>query len=306
MTIAFVFPGQGSQSVGMLADLAEIYPVIKSHYQMASQVLDFDLWDLTMSGPEEKLNETQITQPAILTASVALWRVWSGYHSDKTPAFFAGHSLGEYSALVAAESINFVDAVRLTYLRGRYMADASPAENSAMVAILGLENDAAEKACNIASEKGVVACANYNAPGQIVISGEKAAVEEAARLCKEAGAKRVLLLKVSAPSHCDLMRSAADKLAGELNAIDIQLPKIPVIHNADVQPHSDVTAIKQSLLQQLYSPVRWVESIEWMLKQGVTDFYECGPGKVLTGLDKRIAKEANHIVVSDELAKAES
>ncbi len=297
-TLAIVFPGQGSQSVGMLADLAAQYPIVEATFSEASEVLGYDLWQLVQQGPAEDLNQTHRTQPALLTASVAIWRVWQ-QESGEQPVVLAGHSLGEYSALVCAGVIEFKDAVKLVALRGQFMQEAVPAGVGAMSAIIGLDNDAIAKACEQAAEDQVVAPVNFNSPGQVVIAGNKEAVDRANILCKEAGAKRALLLPVSVPSHCILMKPAADRLATELNAMTFNAPQIPVINNANVEKATDADAIKLALVKQLYGPVRWTETVECMANEGVETLLEMGPGKVLTGLTKRIVKTLNAMSVND-------
>lgn len=284
---AFVFPGQGSQAVGMLADMGAAYPVIEETFREASAALGYDLWALTQQGPAEELNKTWQTQPALLTASVALWRVWQ-QQGGKTPALMAGHSLGEYSALVCAGVLNFTDAVKLVELRGKLMQDAVPEGTGAMSAIIGLDDAAIAKACEDAAEGQVVSPVNYNSPGQVVIAGHKDAVERAGAACKAAGAKRALPLPVSVPSHCALMKPAADKLAVEMEKLTFNAPLIPVVNNVDVKCETDAAAIRDALVRQLYSPVQWTKSVEFMASAGIEHLYEVGPGKVLTGLTKRI------------------
>lgn len=289
MSVAFVFPGQGSQSVGMLAELAEQHTEVKDTFSQASEVLGYDLWELVQNGPEEELNQTARTQPAMLTAGIAVWRVWQK-QMDFTPSYMAGHSLGEYSALVASGALQFDDAVRLVEQRGQLMQAAVPAGEGAMAAILGLSDSDVEAACQQAAKDGVVEAVNYNAPGQVVIAGHRQAVEKATELAQQAGAKRAMILPVSVPSHCELMQDAADKLAGLLKDTEIQMPTIPVVHNASVIVSESVDEIRQQLARQLHSPVRWVESIQWLQQQGVDTMVECGPGKVLAGLARRIDK----------------
>jgi [acyl-carrier-protein] S-malonyltransferase len=297
MKLAFVFPGQGSQSVGMLADLAANYPAIKDTFAEASDALKTDLWQIVCEGPEALLNQTHITQPAMLAAGVATWRVWQA-RGGKAPAVLAGHSLGEYTALVCAEALDFAHAVELVSLRGKYMQDAVPAGAGAMAAILGLDDAQVVAACAQAAQGDVVAAVNFNSPGQVVIAGQTEAVNRAMELCKAAGAKRALPLPVSVPSHCALMKPAAEKLAQRLRDTTVRAPKIPVINNADVAQPTDPTAIRDALVRQLYSPVRWVETIQKMSQDGVTTLAECGPGKVLVGLNKRISKDmATHALV---------
>lgn len=300
---AFVFPGQGSQAVGMLADLAEHYPVVTETFREASDVLGYDLWQLVQQGPAETLNETDKTQPALLSASVALYRAWQAA-GKAAPNVMAGHSLGEYSALVCAGVLKFTDAVKLVELRGQLMQQAVPAGTGAMFAIIGLDNDAIAKACEDSAEGAVVSPVNYNSPGQVVIAGEKAAVERAAAACKAAGAKMAVALPVSVPSHCALMKPAADRLAIALGDIEFNQPQIPVINNADVAQPQDAADIRDALVRQLYSPVRWTETVEAMAAMGVTELYEVGPGKVLTGLCKRINKSLAAKAVNDAASLA--
>ena len=295
---SFVFPGQGSQSVGMLKELSEAYPVIKSTFAEASEVLGYDLFDLVMNGPAEELGKTFKTQPALLTASVALYRLWQEKSSLK-PVAMAGHSLGEYSALVCAGVIDFKDAVRLVKLRGEFMQAAVPAGVGAMAAVIGLADDVVISACADAAGDQVCSAVNFNSPGQVVIAGNKEAVEKAGEILKNAGAKRVLPLAVSVPSHCALMKSAADELAKELAKTDFKTPEIPVINNVDVAVQNDPEAIKDALIRQLYSPVRWVETVQKLSAEGIKTAVEVGPGKVLAGLIKRIDKEINAISMND-------
>lgn len=297
-TFAMVFPGQGSQSVGMLADLAQQFPIVEQTFAEASAVLGYDLWALVQQGPAEELNKTWQTQPALLTASVAIWRVWQE-KNGAMPVVMAGHSLGEYSALVCAGVMDFKDAVRLVELRGKLMQEAVPEGTGAMAAIIGLDNDSIAKACAESAEGQVVAPVNFNSPGQVVIAGNKEAVERAGAACKAAGAKRALPLPVSVPSHCALMKPAADKLAVALQEITFNAPRIPVINNVDVAAESDADAIRSALVRQLYSPVRWTETVESMSAQGVAHLLEMGPGKVLTGLIKRIVDSMTAAAVND-------
>ncbi|MDX1454024.1 MAG: ACP S-malonyltransferase [Gammaproteobacteria bacterium] len=305
MSYAFVFPGQGSQSLGMLADLAADHAVVKETFDAASEALGYDLWQVCQEGPEEKLNSTEVTQPALLAAGVATWRVFSG-QSEFRPSFMAGHSLGEYTALVCAGAMDFADAIKLVEFRGKAMQDAVPAGEGAMAAILGLDDDAVREVCDKAAEGQVVSAVNFNAPGQVVIAGNKAAVDRAVELAKEAGAKRAIPLAVSAPSHCALMQPAADALAERLKDVSIQAPSIPVIHNVDVAEHADADGIRAALVAQLHSPVRWVETVQAMSARGVTGLVECGPGKVLAGLNRRIERGMDVVALidSDSLAKA--
>lgn len=286
MSLAFVFPGQGSQALGMLNAFAEV-AVVRDTLIEANAVLGFDLAALIADGPKEDLDATINTQPAMLVAGVASYRAWLAAGGAK-PAVVAGHSLGEYSALVAAEALSFADALRLVRLRAEAMQAAVPAGQGGMAAILGLDDEAIRAACLQAAQGEVVEAVNFNSPGQVVIAGSKAAVERACELCKAAGAKRALPLPVSVPSHCALMKPAAEKLAAALAEIEIQAPRIPVLHNADVLAYQDPAQIKDALARQLYSPVRWVETVQKLQADGVTVVAECGPGKVLAGLNKRI------------------
>lgn len=297
-TLAIVFPGQGSQSVGMLTELCQQYDIVKHTFAEASAALGYDLWALVSQGPEAELNETHRTQPALLTASVAVWRLWQ-QQGGATPAYFAGHSLGEYSALVCAGVLSLADAVKLVEKRGNYMQQAVPAGVGAMSAIIGLDDDAIALACQQAAQGEVVSPVNYNSPGQVVIAGHKAAVERAGELCKAAGAKRALPLPVSVPSHCALMRPAAEQLAVDLTALNFNPAVIPVVNNVDVTIASDAAAIKDALERQLYSPVQWTKTIEWLAAQGVTQVIELGAGKVLSGLIKRIDKNLSSTSVGD-------
>ena len=297
-SIAIVFPGQGSQSLGMSTALAEAFPQVRELYEEASDALGLDLWKLVTEGPEEALNRTENTQPAMLTAGVAAWRAWRE-QGGNLPTVMAGHSLGEYSALVAAQALDFSDAVKLVAARGRFMQEAVPAGTGAMAAILGLEDDQVRELCTRAAEGGVVEAVNFNSPGQVVIAGEKEAVERAMGLAKEAGAKRALPLPVSVPSHCALMEPAAQRLAEELARIEIRMPSVPVLHNVDVAEADSVEALREKLVQQLHSPVRWVETVQAMAGRGVEKIIEAGPGKVLTGLGRRIDKNLQFLPVFD-------
>lgn len=295
---AMVFPGQGSQTVGMLAELAAQYPVVQDTFSQASEVLDYDLWQLTAQGPAEELNKTWQTQPALLTASVAIWRVWQ-QQGGKQPALMAGHSLGEYSALVCAGALDFQEAVRLVELRGKLMQEAVPKGTGAMYAIIGLDNDAIAAACEASAEGQVVSPVNFNSPGQVVIAGNKEAVERAGAACKAAGAKCALPLPVSVPSHCALMKPAAEKLAEALKTITVTTPVIPVVNNVDARSETDPDAIRAALVKQLYSPVRWTDCISYVAAQGVESLLEVGPCKVLTGLTKCILDTLSAAAVND-------
>lgn len=290
-TLGIVFPGQGSQTVGMLADIAQEFPEVVATYNEASEVLGYDLWQLVQQGPAEILDQTVHTQPALLTGSYALWRILVGKKKIH-PALLAGHSLGEYTALVCAGALQFTDAVRLVAARGQFMQDAVSGEQGALAAIIGLENpiveDICKKAC-LANE--VLTPANFNSPGQVVVAGHKIAVERALTLAKEAGARMAKLLPVSVPSHCALMQPAAMRLQEFLADIEIEIPQIPVINNVDVKAYVDAESIRDGLVRQLFMPVRWVEVIKKFFEQGIQYTVECGPGKVLTGLNKRIVPE---------------
>ncbi len=296
--LAFVFPGQGSQSVGMLAELAETYPIVQQTFEEASEALDFDLWNLVQNGPAEELNQTYNTQPAMLAAGVAAWRVWCE-QTLMRPAWMAGHSLGEYTALVCSEALAFADAVSLVADRGRFMQEAVPEGMGAMAAIIGLEDHVVVNLCAENSDEEIVSAVNFNAPGQVVIAGHSAAVERAMAAAKEAGAKRALKLPVSVPSHCELMKPAAEKLATRLAEIDIQSPQASLLHNVDVAVHTAPDVIRNVLREQLFKPVRWVDTIRFMHDQGVQAVVECGPGKVLMGLNRRIVKEMDHYSIYD-------
>ncbi|MFC0139253.1 ACP S-malonyltransferase [Erwinia mallotivora] len=295
---AMVFPGQGSQATGMLAELAADNPLIEQTFSEASQALGYDLWALVQKGPAEELNKTWQTQPALLAASVAIFRVWQ-QKGGKAPAILAGHSLGEYSALVCAGVINFSDAIRLVELRGRLMQEAVPAGTGAMQAIIGLDDAAIAKACEESAQGQVVSPVNFNSPGQVVIAGNKEAVERAGAACKAAGAKRALPLPVSVPSHCALMKPASDQLASVLEQLTFNTPTIPVVNNVDVKCETSPDAIRSALVRQLYSPVRWTECVQFMADQGVTSLLEVGPGKVLTGLTKRIVDTLTAAAIND-------
>ncbi|MDR9498073.1 MAG: ACP S-malonyltransferase [Hydrogenovibrio sp.] len=303
MSYAFVFPGQGSQSVGMLAELAETAPVVGQTFDQASETLGYDLWALTQEGPEARLNQTEVTQPAMLTAGVAVYRALAESASP-SPAYMAGHSLGEYTALVASGALSLAQGVELVETRGRLMQDAVPAGTGAMAAVLGLEDEQITALC--AEADGVLEAVNFNAPGQVVIAGEKTAVDQALPAFEAAGAKRVVPLPVSVPSHCVLMKPAAEALAEKLAGMSLQTPTVPVVHNASVQTFADPGAIKSALVEQLYRPVQWVRTIEYLKAQGVSQLYELGPGKVLMGLNRRIDRKMGMQAVYDSatLSKA--
>ena len=297
--LGIIFPGQGSQSVGMLSQLAEKHPIITATFAEASEHLGYDLAHIIAHGPEDNLNSTEITQPALLAASVALWRLINA-KSPLNPAFLAGHSLGEYSALVCAQSIDFADALRLVQARGQYMQEAVPAGFGAMAAIIGLENDQIAALCLQASEGDVVAPANFNAIGQTVVAGENAAVERVIDLAHTAGARLAKKIAVSVPSHCALMKPAKLKLMSALAQLQIATPTIPVLHNVDLASHPHPDDIRRALAEQLDHPVRWVETIQRLAGEGVTTLWECGPGKVLAGLVKRIDNSVTVVNLSDE------
>jgi len=303
--LAMVFPGQGSQSVGMLASLSEAYPLVGETFAQASAVLGYDLWARVQTGPVELLNQTACTQPAMLAAGVATWRCWR-QKSDVTPALMAGHSLGEYTALVCADSLAFEDAVQLVEKRGTLMQNAVAVGSGAMAAILGLDEAQVTAVCAQAAQQQVVSAVNFNSPGQVVIAGHAEAVERAMVLAKDAGAKRALPLPVSAPSHCSLMKPAADAFAVELAAAPFSLPALPVLHNVDAAARTGVDAIREALASQLYRPVRWVETVRAMHGAGIAGVCEMGPGRVLAGLTKRIEKSMAGLCIhtAEDLDKA--
>lgn len=299
---AFMFPGQGSQSVGMLSAFGSAAEV-RDAFAEASEHLDFDLWALCQDGPVERLNQTEHTQPAMLAADIATWRLWQATGGPR-PDFMAGHSLGEYAALVAAGAIGFGDAIALVAERGRLMQAATPEGVGAMAAILGMDDAALEAVCTAAANGQVVSCANYNAPGQVVIAGHAEAVERACAAARKSGARRALPLPVSVPSHCALMRTASEQLAESLAAINIEAPAIPVLHNVDGNTRQDAAAIRDALARQLWLPVRWTASISHLAGQGVERFIECGPGKVLAGLNRRIVPDATTLAITDPASLA--
>lgn len=302
---AFVFPGQGSQKLGMLGSLHEVHPEIGLTFEEASDVLSLNLWKIVSENPEGLLDQTHITQPALLTASVAIWRVWAA-RGHPAPAILSGHSLGEYSALACAGVMSFRDAVSIVHRRGMYMQDAVPPGAGGMAAILGLDDDKIEEICQQVAEGSVVAPANYNSIGQTVIAGEKAAVERAMQACKDAGAKRALPLNVSVPSHCALMRNAADRLAADLDTIQLNPAGIPVVQNVDGRVALTSGEIRENLLKQLYLPVQWVKCIRTISEQGCHLLVECGPGKVLGGLSKRIDPLIQTCATEDQDSFAEA
>lgn len=297
--IAFVFPGQGSQSVGMLADLNEAFSIVKQTFDEASDVFGRDMWALAQQGPEQELAQTEITQPIMLIAGVAAWRAWC-QASDIRPALMAGHSLGEYTAYVCAESISLADGVALVKRRGELMRDACPGGQGKMAAILGMEDDAIKSVCADAAQGEVVQAVNFNAPGQVVIAGHSTAVDRAIELAKKAGARKAMPLAVSVPCHSDLMRAASEELAAKLNATQFNNPVIPVVNNIDARIELDPGKIREKLIVQLYSPVLWVDSVKTMAEQGITRMVECGPGKVLSGMNKRIVRELEVFNVQDK------
>lgn len=287
--LAFVFPGQGSQSLGMLAELAQVHPQVVETFAEASEGAGTDLWTLSQSGPEDRLNQTEFTQPALLAAGVATWRAWQ-QGSGARPAQLAGHSLGEYSALVAAGVLSLADAARLVRLRGQLMQDAAPAGTGAMAAILGADDALVAEVCEAVSDGEVVVPANFNSPGQIVIGGHCAAVDKALVALAERGVRKAVKLAVSVPSHTPLMREAADRLAEAMAQVQWSAPKLPVVQNVDAQVHDGVDAIREALVRQLYLPVQWTRCVQVLAAGGATRIAECGPGKVLAGLVKRIDK----------------
>jgi [acyl-carrier-protein] S-malonyltransferase len=295
---AFIFPGQGSQSVGMLKDLAEQFDIVRDTFTEASEVLSYDLWALSQEGPEERLNQTEVTQPAMLAAGIATWRCWQ-QAGGGLPATMAGHSLGEYSALVASGALEFSTAVSTVALRGRLMQDATPAGSGAMAAILGLDDDVLQRICADREDDMVVSCANFNSPGQVVIAGHREAVEAVCEQASTAGARRAIVLPVSVPSHCALMQPAAERLRQALTETGLKPGDRPVIQNADVRSHTSSDAIIDALTRQLYQPVRWTETILHLKASGIERFVECGPGRVLAGLNRRITRESETVALID-------
>jgi len=302
--LAFVFPGQGSQKIGMLASLASINTVVLDTFSEASEALGYDLWELVQSGEQEAINLTKRTQPILLASSVAIWRLWQE-KSGPSPSLLAGHSLGEWSALVCSGVLGFTNALKIVRARGAYMQEAVPLGVGAMAAILGLDDQAVMDACDTARQGEVVDAVNFNAPGQIVIAGSALAVERAIELCKASGAKRVLPLPVSAPFHTSLMHPAAENLADLVNSTVFSTPQIPVIHNVHAQIESNPDAIKTLMLEQIYKPVMWVDCVKALKAQGVEILVECGPGRVLNGLSKRIDRELTSYA-TDDLASLEN
>lgn len=300
MKFAFVFPGQGSQSVGMMAGFDSL-PSVRETFVEASDILGQDLWQMVTAGSTEEINQTVNTQPVMLAAGVAVYRAWASLGGTQ-PAMAAGHSLGEYTALVAAGSLSFADALPLVRFRAQAMQEAVAEGEGGMAAILGLEDDAVRAVCADAAQGDVLEAVNFNSPGQVVIAGHKRAVERGMELAKAKGAKRALPLPVSVPSHCALMRPAADKLARYLDGVGLKTPQMPVLHNADVKSYGAEAEIKDALVRQLYSPVRWVETVQAFAAQGIGHVAECGPGKVLAGLNKRIDSALQAVALTDAAA----
>ena len=299
MTLAFVFPGQGSQSVGMLAALGAAEPVVRETFEEASQVLGYDLWALAQQGPEADLGTTERTQPAMLAAGVAVWRAWRA-HGGAMPVAMAGHSLGEYTALVCSGSLDFRTAVDLVRFRGQAMQRAVPLGTGAMAAVLGLDDADVEAACREAAGSEVVEPVNFNAPGQVVIAGHAAAVVRAIEAAKARGAKRAVQLPVSVPSHSSLMVGAADELAARLATVEVRMPNVPDVYTVEVRRHTSPDGIRSALREQLFKPVRWADTVRAMLASGVTTLVECGPGRVLTSLNKRIEKRPDLKVLAGD------
>ncbi|HEY5995174.1 MAG TPA: ACP S-malonyltransferase [Gallionellaceae bacterium] len=297
---AFVFPGQGSQSRGMMDAYAD-FAVVRDTFTEASDVLKQDMWKLVAEGSDAELNSTINTQPVMLTAGVAVYRAWQSKNGP-APAMMAGHSLGEYTALVAAGALNFADALPLVRYRAECMQQAVPEGTGGIAAILGLDDDAVRAVCAEGAQGEVLEAVNYNSPGQVVIAGNRSAVERGMELAKAKGAKRALMLPMSVPSHCSLLRGAADKLRTRLEGVAVKAPAIPVLHNADVKSYADGAAIKDALVRQLYSPVRWVETVQHFGQQGITHNVECAPGKVLMGLNKRIDTNQQALALNDGAA----
>jgi [acyl-carrier-protein] S-malonyltransferase len=305
LTTAFVFPGQGSQSLGMQSALAKEFDEVAECYGQASEVLGYDLWQVVQNGPAERLDDTVVTQPAMLTAGVAAWRIWR-QAGGGLPEAMAGHSLGEYTALVCSGAFNFVDALRLVQLRAQLMQAAVPRGSGAMAAILGLEEHALMDICDNASGVGIVEAVNFNSPGQIVVAGHREAVKRVVQLAHERGARRAIMLHVSVPSHSSLMRPAGEALAEPIHSTKIRARVCPVISSVDARPYRDAADIREQLKRQVSSPVRWVDTVQYLVAQGIDRVIECGPGKVLTGLTRRIDKSisARCIDTPDSLATA--
>jgi [acyl-carrier-protein] S-malonyltransferase len=301
MAFGLVFPGQGSQSIGMLSALAEAEPLVKETFAEASQALGYDLWQLCQDGPQERLNATEQTQPAMLATGVAVWRVWRA-RGGPEPAASAGHSLGEYSALVAAGVMDFAAATALVRSRGHFMQQAVPQGEGAIAAVLGLDDDVVGEVCaqvSATAEAGIVAAVNYNAPGQVVIAGHASAVTQALERLREAGARKAVPLPMSVPVHCDLMRPAALRLRPELERAALSAPRFPVLHNADLATHDDPPGVVSALDAQLYTPVRWAQTVIALRERGIDTLVECGPGRVLSGLAKRIDRDISCLPVFD-------
>ena len=296
--LAFVFPGQGSQKIGMLAELASLNPTVEATFKEASDVLGYDLWQMIQQGEQADINLTERTQPMLLASSVAIWRLWNE-KGGPTPAQMAGHSLGEWSALVCAGAVEFADAVNIVRARGAYMQEAVPVGEGAMAAILGLSDEVITAACDKARDDGIVDAVNFNAPGQVVIAGSAAAVDRAIAICKEAGAKRALALPVSAPVQTSLMQPAAEQLTELVESTTFASPTIPVIHNVTAKPEQDAKAVKSLMLEQIYKPVLWVDCILALKAAGAEHFVECGPGRVLNGLTKRIDRDLKSLSTDD-------
>lgn len=296
--LAVFFPGQGSQFVGMLQKLANDHPGVRDVFGEASEALGRDLWALTSQGPSNALDETENTQPAMLAAGIAAWRIWLEAGGPRA-AVMAGHSLGEYTALVASGALSFEDGIRLASDRARFMQEAVPVGQGAMAAVLGLDDAGVVSLCEAQAQGEVLEAVNFNAPGQVVIAGTKSAVERAVAAARGAGAKRAVVLSVSVPSHCALMRPAAERLAERLEQVDLRMPEVPVLHNVDARPATSVADLRQRLVAQLYSPVRWVQTVEAVAASGMSLAIECGPGKVLVGLNKRIGKGLDTLRVCD-------
>jgi [acyl-carrier-protein] S-malonyltransferase len=296
--LAFLFPGQGSQKIGMLSGLAEAYPMVEETFAEASEVLGYDVWDMVQNGQAEDINLTERTQPILLTASVAIWRIWTA-NQGPLPAMMAGHSLGEWSALVCTGTVDFADAVKLVRMRGAFMQDAVPVGAGAMAAIIGVADDVIRDVCARAAGDEVVSAVNYNSPGQVVIAGHAPAVDRAIGLLKEAGAKRAMPLPVSAPFHTSLMKPAADRLAEHIQATTFRAPATPVVHNVSGKTETDPQLIKNVMIEQIYHPVLWVDCMQALVTQGIETVVECGPGKVLAGLAKRVEKSLNAYATED-------
>lgn len=302
MSLAIVFPGQGSQSVGMMQGFADL-PIVQKTFLEANAILGIDLWTMARDGPIEALNQTVNTQPVMLVAGVACWRAWQE-KSGPMPSWLAGHSLGEYSALVAAGSLRFEDALPLVRFRAQAMQEAVPEGTGGIAAILGLDEGALAGVCADAAQGEVVEPANLNSPGQVVVAGHRGAVERAMALAKQRGAKRAVMLPMSAPSHCSLMKPAAERLRERLEALEVKKPMIPVIHNRFVESFDDPSRIREALVEQLYNPVRWIETVQFLGRKGVKRMVECGPGKVLAGLGKRIVPDIEYVALNDSAALA--